>query len=77
METIAERALNQYVTIYEKIYARKPADISILSGDWLLVSGAQVRASEIICLSEQMERDYILTQAQKRGIAPRVLRWLR
>lgn len=77
METIAERALNQYVAIYEKVYAHTPADISILSGDWLLVSGAQVRASEVIRLSEQMERDYIVAQARKRGIAPRILGWLR
>lgn len=77
METKAERALTQYVSIYEKLHAAPPKDICILSGDWLLVDGAQLRASELARMSEQMERDYILAQARRRGIALRVASWLR
>ncbi len=77
METSAERALTQYVAIYEKLYARAPKDVCILSEDWLVVNGAQMRASELVHLSEQMERDYILVQARKRGISARLYAWLR
>jgi hypothetical protein len=77
METNAERALSQYTAIYERLFAEPPANVCILSGDWLLVDGAQLRASEVVHMSEQLERDYILAQARRRGIALRVMSWLR
>jgi hypothetical protein len=77
METSAELALARYAEVYEKVYAHAPPDVRILSGDWLIVNGAQLRASELTQMSELLELEYTLSQGRKRNLATRLTSWLR
>lgn len=77
METSAELALARYTEIYEKVYAHAPKDVRILSGDWLIVNGAQLRASELSQMTELMEMEYSLSQGRKRNLASRLTGWLK
>ena len=77
METSAELALARYTEIYEKLYAHAPKDVRILSGDWLIVNGAQLRASELAQMTAVLELEHSLTQERKRSLATRLTGWLR
>jgi hypothetical protein len=77
METSAELALARYTEIYEKLYAHAPKDVRILSGDWLIVNGAQLRASELAQMTDLLELEHSLTQERKRSLATRLTSWLR
>lgn len=77
MVTHAELALAQYTEIYEKVYAHSPKDVRILSGDWLVVNGAQLRASELAQMTALLEQEYALVQSRKRSFASRFTSWLR
>ena len=77
METSAELALARYTEVYEKVYAHAPKDVRILSGDWLIVNGAQLRASELSQMTELLELEHTLAQGRKRNIATRLTSWLR
>lgn len=77
METSAELALARYTEIYEKVYEHAPKDVQILSGDWLIVNGAQMRASELSYMTETLEQEYTLEQRRKRNLAARLTAWLK
>ena len=77
METSAELALAHYAEVYERVYAHAPQDVRILSGDWLIVNGAQLRASELAKMTEVMEQEFSLAQGRKRNLATRLTSWLR
>ncbi|MBL8147282.1 MAG: hypothetical protein JNL34_12935 [Anaerolineae bacterium] len=76
METSAELALARYTEIYEKVYAHAPKDVRILSGDWLIVNGAQMRASELAQMTGLLEIEYAVKQGRKRNLASRLTNWL-
>jgi hypothetical protein len=77
METSAEIALARYTAVYEKVYAHAPKDVRILSGDWLIVNGAQLRASELSQMTELLELEHQLAQGRKRNLATRLTGWMR
>lgn len=77
MDTSAELALARYAEVYEKVYEHAPKDVRILSGDWLIVNGAQMRASELSHMTETLEQEYTLEQARKRSLAARLTAWLK
>ncbi|MFN8378549.1 MAG: hypothetical protein U0452_07745 [Anaerolineae bacterium] len=76
METSAEIALTRYTEVYEKVYAHAPKEVRILSGDWLIVNGAQMRASELAQMTDLMELEHTLSQGRKRNLANRLTSWL-
>ena len=77
METSAELALARYTEVYEKVYAHAPKDVRILSGDWLIVNGAQLRASELAQMTDLLESEYTLSRARKRSLAVRLTSWMK
>jgi hypothetical protein len=70
-----ERAMANYVEIYQALYHKMPNELRDLGGDWVLVNGARMMVRELEQLTTQLQRELQQERARKRSIVQRLLGW--
>jgi len=70
-----ERAMANYVEIYQALYRKLPSELRDLGGDWVLVNGARMTVRELEQLTAQLQRELQQERARKRSIVQRLLGW--
>lgn len=75
MEQSADQLIVNYADAYERLYQRQPRELRRLEGDWVLVNGAQMRLSELVFLTEQIQLQLGEKTAERRSLVIRLLKW--
>ncbi|HLY26946.1 MAG TPA: hypothetical protein VKQ72_11445 [Aggregatilineales bacterium] len=70
-----EKAMAQYLEVYQSLYRRAPSELRDLGSDWVLVNGARMSLAELQQLTEQLQRELQQEQARKRNVVKRLLTW--
>ena len=75
MDVTAEHAMHHYAEAYQRLYNRKPRDLRAIDSHWVIVNGARMRANELEYLTRQLQLEYDQSQAAKRNVVKRLLKW--
>ncbi|MEM9952500.1 MAG: hypothetical protein AAFV93_00065 [Chloroflexota bacterium] len=67
----------RYAEAYEKLYNRRPRDLRAVDSDWVIVNGARMRLTELEHLTTQLQLEYKQTQANKRNMVSRLIKWFK
>ena len=70
-----EKAMAQYLEIYQSLYRRTPSELRDLGSDWVLVNGARMTLAELEQLTEQLQREFQQEKARKRNLVKRLMTW--
>ncbi len=70
-----EKAMAQYLEVYQSLYRRAPSELRDLGSDWVLVNGARMSLAELQQLTEQLQRELQQEQIRKRNVVKRLLTW--
>ena len=70
-----ERAMANYVEVYQALYRKMPSELRDLGGEWVLVNGARMTLRELEQLTDQLQREFQQERARKRGLVKRLLGW--
>ena len=71
----SERAMAQYLQIYQSLYRRAPSELRDLGNSWVLVNGARMTVEELEQLTEQLHREFLAERERKRGVLKRLVGW--
>ncbi|HVU12235.1 MAG TPA: hypothetical protein VHD90_13205 [Phototrophicaceae bacterium] len=77
MQISAEQAMSGYADAYQKLYKRMPKDLRALDGNWVVVNGARIQASELQLLTTRLQQEYKQAQDQKRSLVNRLVKWFK
>src|SRR5260370_32750497 len=70
-----EKAMAEYLEVYQSLYRRTPSELRDLGSDWVLVNGARMSLAELQQLTEQLQRELQQEQIRKRNVVKRLLTW--
>lgn len=70
-----ERAMANYVEVYQALYRKMPSELRDLGDEWVLVNGARMTLRELEQLTDQLQREFQQERARKRGLVKRLLGW--
>ncbi len=70
-----ERAMANYVEVYQALYRKTPSELRDLGDEWVLVNGARMTVRELEQLTGQLQRELQQERARKRGLVKRLLGW--
>lgn len=70
-----EKAMVQYLEVYQALYHRAPRELRDLGNNWVLVNGARMSIEELENLTNELNREYQQILANKRSIVKKLLNW--
>jgi len=70
-----QQALNHYALAYQQLYKKRPRDLRMLGGDWVIVNGARMRVRELEYLTRQLQYEYSRQHAARRSVVQRLIGW--
>jgi hypothetical protein len=72
---MTQQVLLDYTKAYQKLYQRHPSELRGDGDGWVIVNGARMTVHELQAITEQLHREIIRSQAEKRSIVKRLLKW--
>jgi hypothetical protein len=70
-----EKAMIQYLEVYQALYNRAPRELRDLGDNWVLVNGARMSIDELENLTSELNREYQQFLTNKRSIVKKLLNW--
>jgi hypothetical protein len=70
-----EKAMAQYLEVYQALYQRPPKELRDLGNNWVLVNGARMNVEELENLTGELSREYQQVLANRRSIVKKLLNW--
>ena len=77
MSSSAEQIIGQYKQAYQKLYDRTPQYLYVLDSDWVIVNGAQMRATELQYVVQRLDEEYKQQHIKQQSVVQRLISWLK
>jgi hypothetical protein len=72
-----EEAIRHYTQAYQRLYQRPPANLKVIDHNWVIVSGARMRITELNYLTKQLQEEYFQGLKQRRSVVKRLIKWFK